>query len=237
MRETDRLPSASLVAALVEIEGRPWAEYRHGKAMTQNQLARALKPLGIAPEVIREGDSTPRGYTLGQFSEAFERYLAPEGAFKPQQRNKCDECSTSDTFQSATRESDVAVQKCEKPNNDGICCGVAVEKGEKGVGAHCDAPKRPAKPHHARSAVAAFPDDESGLSWHTIDRLASEVEQWAYANRDRVRIDQASVIEAEIRRRVIGAGVLREAVAIETERVMRSLFEGREAARATRGTP
>jgi len=40
-----------------------------------------------------------------------------------------------------------------------------------------------------------------------------------------------SVIEAEIRRRVIGAGVLPEIVAFETERVMTSLFEGRESAR------
>ena len=131
-RSTDRLPSASLVAMLVEIEGRPWAEYRAGKPITQNQLARALKPLGIAPQVIREGDSTPRGYTLRQFTEAFERYLAADGAFKPQQRNKRDECSTSDPFQTATRENDVAVQKREKPNNDGLCCGVAVQKGEIG---------------------------------------------------------------------------------------------------------
>jgi putative DNA primase/helicase len=92
-RNTDRLPSGSLVAALVEIEGRPWAEYRHGKAMTQNQLARALKPLGIAPELIRQGDNVTRGYMIGQFAEAFERYLAPEGAFKPLHRYKCDECS------------------------------------------------------------------------------------------------------------------------------------------------
>ncbi|HKD37450.1 MAG TPA: DUF3631 domain-containing protein, partial [Pirellulales bacterium] len=118
-RDADRLPSASLVAALVEIEGRPWAEYRHGKAMTQNQLARALKPLGIVPELIRQGENVSRGYTLGQFAEAFERYLAPEGAFKPLHRYKCDECSTSDMFQTVTRETDVTVPDCEKPNNDG----------------------------------------------------------------------------------------------------------------------
>ena len=77
--ESSRLPSSRLVAILVAIEGRPWAEYRSGKPMTQNQLARALKPLGIAPEVFRYGESTPRGYSLGQFDEAFERYLSPEG--------------------------------------------------------------------------------------------------------------------------------------------------------------
>ena len=117
---------------MVEIEGRPWAEYRHGKAMTQNQLARALKPLGIVPELIRQGENVSRGYTLGQFAEAFERYLAPEGAFKPLHRYKCDECSTSDMFQTVTRETDVTVPDCEKPNNDGLCNGVTVAKGEVG---------------------------------------------------------------------------------------------------------
>jgi hypothetical protein len=141
--DTDRLPSSRLVAILVAIEGRPWAEYRRGKAMTQNQLARALKPLGIAPEVIRHGDSTPRGYMIGQFAEAFERYLSLDGAFKPPQRNNVDEMGTSGLFQSATRENDVADRKCEKPNNDGLSGGVAVWKGEISVCAHCGEPSQP----------------------------------------------------------------------------------------------
>src|SRR5262249_40600839 len=35
-KPADQLPSVSLVLALVEIEGRPWAEYRKGKPLTQN---------------------------------------------------------------------------------------------------------------------------------------------------------------------------------------------------------
>jgi putative DNA primase/helicase len=158
-QDTDRLASSDLVDALVKIEGRPWAEYgKTGKPLSQNQLARMLKPLGIAPEVIRIGDKkTPRGYLLSQFTEAFERYLPAEGASKPQQCNKCDEIRTSDIFQTATPESDVAVEKCEKPNNDGLCCGVAVEKGDNGLARangepwprvcdHCGGPERPGSP-------------------------------------------------------------------------------------------
>ena len=44
------MPSADLVEALVKIEGHPWAEMgKARKPLTQNQLARRLRPLGIAP--------------------------------------------------------------------------------------------------------------------------------------------------------------------------------------------
>jgi putative DNA primase/helicase len=170
-RDTDRLASSDLVDALVKIEGRPWAEYgRTGKPLSQNQLARQLKPLSIAPEVIRVADETPRGYRLNQFTEAFGRYLTPDGASEPQHRNKCDEIRTSDTFQTATPESDVAVEKCEKPNNDGLCCGVAIQKrgtapaGANGGGSwpricqHCGNQETPAD-----SVQACYVDGEQYL--------------------------------------------------------------------------
>jgi hypothetical protein len=43
--------SADLVERLVALEGRPWAEMgRNDKPLTQNRLARMLKPLGIGPD-------------------------------------------------------------------------------------------------------------------------------------------------------------------------------------------
>jgi Protein of unknown function (DUF3631) len=202
-KETDRIPSSDLVEALVAIEGRPWAEYnrRTGKPISQNQLARALKPYGVAPEVVRVGKKTARSYRLDQFKEAFDRYLSPEGDSRPQHRNKCDEQSTSGTFQTVTPESDVTVGKDEKSNRDGLCYGVTVEK--------------------------------PGLSERAIDHLAREIEDWAYARRDHGDIEP-DALEAEISRRLVGAGILPEVVGIEVERVMRSLFEGREAARRRR---
>jgi putative DNA primase/helicase len=62
----DHLSSADLVEALVALEGHPWAEWK-GKAITQNGLARLLKPFGISP--------VKRTYELFQFDDAFERYL------------------------------------------------------------------------------------------------------------------------------------------------------------------
>jgi hypothetical protein len=133
-RAVDRIPSAVLAEALAEIEGRPWAEYgRSEKPITPGKLARLLKPLAIVPDSIRVDEKrTPKGYYFHQFKEAFARYLGPEGTTQPQQRNDPDEMGTSELLQSATADTDVAVQKCEKSANDGPCCGVADQKGLAG---------------------------------------------------------------------------------------------------------
>ena len=75
----DRLASAELVEALVAIEGRPWAEWKAGKPITANSLARLLAPFGIAPDGMRIGSRTPRGYQLVAFADAFGRYLPEVG--------------------------------------------------------------------------------------------------------------------------------------------------------------
>jgi hypothetical protein len=136
-RNTDRLPSADLIEALVKIEGHPWPEYgKTGKPLTQNQLARLLKPLDIVPVNVRVGDKVPKGYHQHQFADAFGRYLPPLGGFKPLHRYNADEIRTSGTFQTATPVPDVAVGKSKKPNNDGLCSGVAV--AEAPLGGKCD---------------------------------------------------------------------------------------------------
>ncbi len=60
------------------MEGRPWAEWKAGKPITANGLARVLAPFGIKPATIRTSEGTPKGYQLGQFEDAFVRYLPGE---------------------------------------------------------------------------------------------------------------------------------------------------------------
>jgi hypothetical protein len=76
IRAVDRLPSLDLVEALGEIERHPWAHWKGGKLITQNALAHLLEPFGIRPGSIRlEDNRVLRGYQLGHFQDAFERYL------------------------------------------------------------------------------------------------------------------------------------------------------------------
>jgi hypothetical protein len=72
----ERISSAELVNRLCTYSDSPWAEWKRGKPITQAQLARVLKPFGIAPELIRlPGGGTLRGYLKLQFNEAWGRYL------------------------------------------------------------------------------------------------------------------------------------------------------------------
>lgn len=86
-RRVDRLSSSQLVNILIGIEGRPWAEWKGGRPITANSLARLLAPFGIAPSSIRTNDGTPKGYMATHFLDAFERYLPKEGIEPPQRHN------------------------------------------------------------------------------------------------------------------------------------------------------
>src|SRR5262249_25653971 len=135
------LPSTELAEALVAIEGRPWAEWRHGKPITANSLARLLALYGIAPATIRVGSKTPKGYQRKDFADVFERYLVPDGqeeASKPQHRNNADEMGTSTTSAIATAAPLLRFEKAKKSNNDGQCCGVAVANPREAQRAHLE---------------------------------------------------------------------------------------------------
>jgi hypothetical protein len=137
-RNTDRLASAEICDALAAMENRPWAEWKASKGaspkpITKNQLAQLLKPFHIVSDSVRISDHTPKGYYLHQFTEAFDRYLAPEGASETQHRNKPTAAGTSTPSPNATDTPDVAFQNCEKPLGRSDCCGVAVEKGGGGA--------------------------------------------------------------------------------------------------------
>jgi putative DNA primase/helicase len=73
------ISSADLVRRLVEMEGRPWAEVgKSRKPLTQNQLARLLKKVGIGPIDVGQKTNRLKGYKRERFANAFERYLPPE---------------------------------------------------------------------------------------------------------------------------------------------------------------
>jgi putative DNA primase/helicase len=73
----DRFGSEQLCDYLVDLEERPWAQWRHGKPVTPHQLAKLLRPYKVISRSIRVGERTGKGYHLDCFADAFDRYLTP----------------------------------------------------------------------------------------------------------------------------------------------------------------
>jgi putative DNA primase/helicase len=70
----ERISSADLLAALVSLDSRPWADWKSGKPMSAKALANELKPFSIFPG----SDGGHRGYVVGSMVDAFARYLDPQ---------------------------------------------------------------------------------------------------------------------------------------------------------------
>ena len=95
-REVDQISTKDLLDALIERDGdEPWAGWWEADIKKENtrgpaaKLARLLKPFDIIPWTIREEDgSTPKGYKLASFEEAFSRYLRGVAKKTPQQHNR-----------------------------------------------------------------------------------------------------------------------------------------------------
>jgi hypothetical protein len=183
--------SADLVQHLLELEQRPWAEMgKDGKALTQNKLARLLKPLAIGPERIGPEDGRVRGYKRQAFQEAFTRYLSEkgdDGGLQPSIRPERDEIGISDISEPSRPEPGWTDAKREKPNNDGLLDGWTVAKGGNGAMAQEAPPNTP------------WP----GLTPKAVSALASEFASWAVPEtgiRDRLAQYGAAgaVLEADI---------------------------------------
>lgn len=123
----DRLSSKVIADSLHEMEDRPWPEWRNGKPISTNQIARLLKPFGIFPGTIRIGTDTAKGYRLEQFRETFERWLPPSRIVTPSQPKASNGYSD---FESVTQDGVVTFPNRAKPVTGKDCDAVTVQTGD-----------------------------------------------------------------------------------------------------------
>ncbi|MBR0861204.1 DUF3631 domain-containing protein [Bradyrhizobium sp. YCK136] len=195
--------SSDLVQRLMELEGRPWAEFgRTGKPLTQNSLARLLRPLGIRPGNIGPEDSRVRGYKSAQFKDAFERYLAPEGPCELHRCAERSESSTSATSEPHSENENCAVGESAKSSNNSLPGGCAVAGG----GAPSDGRVQP------------------GLSDYRIRQHVDWYRERREAERQTTGDIRQTELDAALRRVLAEDGVLPEFIAVEFERVMAAVF-------------
>jgi hypothetical protein len=139
-RGASRITSADVAEALEELEDRPWPEWRQGKPISANKIARLLNPFGIKPKNIKfPSGRVLKGYERAELEDAFSRYLSPiepsHSAHSPDQTATNATAAESlgcSPIQSATEEDEVAVANIQKPAGNSQSSGVAVEKGDAG---------------------------------------------------------------------------------------------------------
>lgn len=124
----DKIFSKELVEELIQIEDHPWGDWRKGKPLTQNGLARLFKPFRIISKTIRIDDSTAKGYVKEQFIDTFNRYLPPTYPIQSVTTSQPPPVKDFLAFQSVTQEDDVTVVNRIKPKLVNDCDVVTVEK-------------------------------------------------------------------------------------------------------------
>lgn len=134
----DRIPSAELAAALAEIETSSWGEWSHGKPISAAKVARLLRPYGITPHNVRIGEKILKGYEEGNFTDAWKRYLRASnplpGTYPDPEAATPLQASVHADFrdvQAATGDENVAAPKCDIPDKNAPCSGVAVSQATR----------------------------------------------------------------------------------------------------------
>ncbi len=73
--KADRLFSRTIVAGLSRFVDRPWGELRRGKEITEQWLARQVRPYGVYPRTFWAEGVSAKGYAKEDFKELFKRYI------------------------------------------------------------------------------------------------------------------------------------------------------------------
>jgi Protein of unknown function (DUF3631) len=75
--------SVDLVTKLIADPERPWAEWKHGRPLTQKQLGGLLRPFGIVSETVSiPGFNDAKGYRRTHFEEAWSVYCPGQNAIQ-----------------------------------------------------------------------------------------------------------------------------------------------------------
>ena len=128
-----RIFSDDLVEALTDIKESPWVDWNRGKGLTQNGLARLLKPFDVRSKTMRIGDKRRSGYSADSFRDAFKRYIPfptpPISTVTSGQHNNINEIDHNQTMTNNFDINDVTDEKQDKQLKLLNCHDVTDEKG------------------------------------------------------------------------------------------------------------
>jgi putative DNA primase/helicase len=124
------LTSKAIVAGLLALETRPWAEWNKGKGITMNALGRQLDHFHIRSKQLKgkpgiDPGTNPHGYEYEQFSEIWPKYLDTNRYSATTRRNPPKTRNVKPLPESGGSGFDFA----GNPQKSATCSGVAVSQG------------------------------------------------------------------------------------------------------------
>ena len=118
-RDAALLPTSEILDALQAMEERPWGDFRHGRPLSAENLARLLRPFGVRPHKQRvvQAPNPVSCYRREDFEDAFARWA-------PARPGTDGTCLQNETFSLRTDKPGVPPQKVA------ICGAVPVVSGD-----------------------------------------------------------------------------------------------------------
>ena len=96
------ITTKDLLELLTEDEDMGWKHFNRGSSLTPRQLAKFLKNYGVQPKTVRVSKtSTPKGYSVRDFDDVFNRYLKPLDAGESEVDIESDVVQSKSTYVSS----------------------------------------------------------------------------------------------------------------------------------------
>ena len=86
-RGADRMSSSEIVGDLIVMEERPWAEWRHGKPLTAQTVAKLMRPFSVKAKALKLRGAMARVYLRADVEAAAARYASQPATLKPINKN------------------------------------------------------------------------------------------------------------------------------------------------------
>lgn len=118
VRNDGTITTKKLLDRLTQLDESKWTKYGHSREpLNPRGLANLLKPYGIKPDRVREGNEQARGYDIPIFLDTFERYLSDIPAESEGERRAVTSVTAS---QAAPREAQgVTAHPSQHPSHPG----------------------------------------------------------------------------------------------------------------------
>lgn len=135
---SDRVATTEVVMDLIGLEDRPWSDWRNGRPITAQSVAKQMKPFGVKAKVLKLNGTATRVYLRSEVDAAAARYTAqkcnPVTLQQNQQVSGEKKCNPDEK---------VTPKKPDNPlkTNDGY--GVTPKQGVTGAYAALDEPNNP----------------------------------------------------------------------------------------------